>query len=654
MRSELKYGPTRGVIEGGQLSAYFERAVNPRSQPTIASLITDAAPGATIVIPPGVYRESVNLNKAVTLIADTVGTAYISGADVWGDDYWARPSTSYGARCWVSRLTVPSLATSGHGSDWAKSQYAVWFDGEPLVQIGDQNHPRLPGPGQFSIDNFGRILLGDSPLGHLVEVSTRANALTFNADATVSGLTFLHGASSDTGTVSPFPSVNFNSRLVTFTNNMVVHNKGIGIGGNIKAGSVITDNELAYNGVIGADLSSSTGISGAKGWVPTYFQRNKLHHNNTLGESVVAWTGGGLKFTSFDGLVATDNTAWSNNGMGIWGDISNTQATIQRNKCWFNEVAGIYFEVSGIDSAGFVGTASDISDNDTWENGWTSYAPNAATYGGIVISTSRNVNVHNNRCAFNAQAIPVWWDAARTDKPHGNENVADNIAVYDNDVVQETSFANNSIWSLAGSITFRDNADSALAPLYAAANGVGGRLNRITPYTAEASNFYAWGGGYQSTLAAFNATRGGNDGGGNSTAPSLAAAQAVLAAHGMPTTPLAGHGVASFGSFNSEQRPYPRYVTAAGTTVLDVWDRVVTVDCTAGNITLTLPNASAYAQALLQQPITIFRIDASANTLTVQPPSGQIDGAASITIAANGAKDVYAMRSGTTHTYRSK
>jgi hypothetical protein len=441
---------------------------------------------------------------------------------------------------------------------------------------------------------------------------------------------------------------------VTFTHNTIMHNKGIGMGGNIKAGSVITDNELGYNGVIGADLSSTTGVSGAKGWVPTYFQRNKMHHNNLLGESVVAWTGGGLKFTSFDGMVVTDNQAWANNGMGIWADIAVTQATIQRNKCWFNEVAGIFFEVSGIDGAGFVGTASDISDNDCWENGWTAYAPNSATYGGIIVSTSRNVNVHGNRTAFNAQGVAVWWDAARPDKPHGNENVADNVAVYDNDNVQETSFANNSIWSLAGSITFRDNADSAASPLYASSNGVGGHLNRITPYTAEASNFYAWGGLYQSTLAAFNATRGGNDGGGNSTAPSLAAAQAVLAAHGIPTTPLAGHGVASFGSFNSEQRPYPRYVTAAGTTVLDVWDRVVTVDCTAGNITLTLPNASAYAQALLQQPISVFRLDNTVNTLTVVPPSGQIDGAANITIAGNGAKDIYAMRSGTTHTYRSK
>lgn len=52
------------------------------------------------------------------------------------------------------------------------------------------------------------------------------------------------------------------------------------------------------------------------------------------------------------------------------------------------------------------------------------------------------------------------------------------------------------------------------------------------------------------------------------------------------------------------------------------------VDTTAGNVTVNLPNADV----IMGDPIIIKRITGGVNTLTIQPGSGNIDGAATKTL----------------------
>lgn len=64
-------------------------------------------------------------------------------------------------------------------------------------------------------------------------------------------------------------------------------------------------------------------------------------------------------------------------------------------------------------------------------------------------------------------------------------------------------------------------------------------------------------------------------------------------------------------------------------------ESILLVDATTGNRTITLP-AARVAGGQWTFPLTIRRIDASGNTVTVAAKTGDtVDGAASVTIAAN-------------------
>lgn len=64
-------------------------------------------------------------------------------------------------------------------------------------------------------------------------------------------------------------------------------------------------------------------------------------------------------------------------------------------------------------------------------------------------------------------------------------------------------------------------------------------------------------------------------------------------------------------------------------------ETVLLVDATSANVTITLPFARIAGGTWTFQP-TIRRMDASANTLTIAAATGDtVDGAASVTIAAN-------------------
>lgn len=85
----------------------------------------------------------------------------------------------------------------------------------------------------------------------------------------------------------------------------------------------------------------------------------------------------------------------------------------------------------------------------------------------------------------------------------------------------------------------------------------------------------------------------------------------------------------------------PTVVTASYTVLLS--DQLIIASAASGNVTLTLPAATAEFQ------VVIKRSDSSGNTLSVAPPAGgQIDGSATpISLAAQGKTRIYS--NGTTH-----
>lgn len=149
---------------------------------SLQRLIDEAVPGAIVVVPPGIYRESVTINGPLTLRGEAVE---IRGSDIWST--W-QPD---GPR-WRSESRVPQFAGGGICLEsrcaWPEQ---VFLDGQPLLQVAAQ-----PTAGQFSIDPDRRVLLADEPLGRLVEVTVREGWLTIQApDVTVEGLVMRHAAS---------------------------------------------------------------------------------------------------------------------------------------------------------------------------------------------------------------------------------------------------------------------------------------------------------------------------------------------------------------------------------------------------------------------------------------------------------------------------
>lgn len=77
-------------------------------------------------------------------------------------------------------------------------------------------------------------------------------------------------------------------------------------------------------------------------------------------------------------------------------------------------------------------------------------------------------------------------------------------------------------------------------------------------------------------------------------------------------------------------RPYPIQSVAANTTINPKTDCIVLVNCTTGNKTIIVPDIDDVADG---QAFCVKKVDASANTVTIQTPDVKtFDGSSTITL----------------------
>lgn len=144
----------------------IEPAINTSCAITLQSLVDAAPPGGIVTVAPCIYRETVTINKPLTLIGQP-GTE-IRGSDVWAD--WKHSGSH-----WVSgpvpllpSFHAPNRCVSGTGERCLKPEQ-VFFDGRAM-QYADSE----PQTGQFTVDAARNIVLADDPTGHMVEVTVRS------------------------------------------------------------------------------------------------------------------------------------------------------------------------------------------------------------------------------------------------------------------------------------------------------------------------------------------------------------------------------------------------------------------------------------------------------------------------------------------------
>jgi hypothetical protein len=251
----------------------------------------------------------------------------------------------------------------------------------------------------------------------------------------------------------------------------------------------------------------------------TRVAHNRIHHNNPDEAHSSSWEAGGGKATRSVRLVFEENEVYANRGPGIWCDLECRNVTIRHNRVHHNEKAGIYVEISD---------GAVIHDNAAWENGWKKVSWGWG--GGIVISSSRNIEVRNNVVAWNADGISVISQDRTSDSSYrpgrSTWGVVDNVHVHHNDILLAPQPSDRSDRFL---LAWLQDWDGVLLDPESDNRG---SANRYWRARAEPAARFAWGSAHR-RLTDFATTPGESDGR-YLRASELAA---VLAESGVPRRP---------------------------------------------------------------------------------------------------------------------
>ena len=342
--------------------------VRPVECPTsLQPLIDAAAPGDAFSLPACIARETLQVDKPVTLVG--VAGGEIRGSDVWTDWY---PDGG----TWTSALGVPPLAAHGscrRGTDRCLLPEQVFIDGVAQLQLAAGSRP---GAGEFALDSNRHVMLGQDPAGHLVEVTVRTRWIVPTIDGiTVVGLRMRHAANdAQEGAITDDGhAVTIIDCVMSDTHGAVISMTG--------PGSLI-GNDIFRGGQLGVHKGGRI------------IQGNRIHDNNTEDFSW-GWESGGVKSVLGDQLVV-GNEVFDNNGPGLWWDGAASNVRLLGNRVHDNAAAGIIYEI---------GTGGQIVGNAVWRNG-----DEDAEWGwgaGILVSSSAAVQVNDNIVAWNADGISV-------------------------------------------------------------------------------------------------------------------------------------------------------------------------------------------------------------------------------------------------------
>ena len=487
--------PATAGSRGGALNRFGSSTAQqspPSEMPagSLQALVDVAEAGATVFVPRGIYRETVTIDKPLTLAGEP--GAEIRGSDLWSGGWEAHDGYWY-------HSDAPDFGTTGewcrddsHGRcNWPAQ---VFRDGAPLTQVAE-----APSSGQFALNASREIVLADDPAGALVEVTTRrAWIITASDGVTIRGMTLRHAADRPAeGALS-----NSGHAHWTLQNNHLLHAHMAVVA--LREGSHlrVLNNVVAYGGRLGIQswLSEDVEISG-----------NDIHSNNTEAFED-GWEAGGMKLSGISHSSITANAVHHNDGAGIWCDVGCTDVEISANRVHDNRRYGILYEISAF---------GRIVNNAIWENGWgfTDWGFGA----GFVCQNCRDTEVAHNIVAWNADGI------ALMSQPRDGYTDVVNNRVHDNVIVMTTDWSQNTYM-----LGWLEDWSGRLTDPASHNRGSGNRYFHATPEGAFLP--FTWGRDGRfgiDDLAGFNATPG-EEGGRLIDADE---ARALLAEHGLPLEP---------------------------------------------------------------------------------------------------------------------
>ncbi|MPZ19210.1 MAG: right-handed parallel beta-helix repeat-containing protein [Luteitalea sp.] len=364
----------------------------------IQAIVADNPSGATFLLNAGVHRLQAVIPKDRQTFIGEPGTI-LSGAQVltgWvrsGSTWYVIGQTQQGSQ---RGECLPEHPRCAYPED-------LFVDNEALVHTDSLSNG---GPGKWFFDYAAeRIYVWDDPTGHVVETSVTPYAF----DGAASGVTITnlvvekYANRAEDGAIQAWDAPGW-----TILDNEVRWNHGIGI--HMADDRRVLNNHVHHNGQMGI---------GGKG-DNSYVVGNEIAYNNAVGFDPY-WSAGGTKFTFSDGLTISGNFSHHNGGPGLWTDTDNINVVFEYNRCEDNTHSGISHEI---------GYKAIIRHNTLRRNGTKHPYPYWVDGGGIVVSTSSDVEVYGNTLEENWQGI-TGLDEDRGKGRHGVYTLT-NFHAYDN------------------------------------------------------------------------------------------------------------------------------------------------------------------------------------------------------------------------------
>lgn len=285
----------------------------------------------------------------------------------------------------------------------------VFIDDKPLLQV--RKFPDLQS-GRWIFDyDANKIYLFDDPTGRTVETSVTRYAFVGNAkNVLIRNLTIekyanpaqegaIHAKQGEVGSLG---------EGWTIQNNIIRFNHGYGI--RIGTRMKVIQNNIHHNGQLGLGGTGNDIL----------IEHNEIAHNNTQGFNWII-EGGGAKIVGAQNVVFRGNYAHHNVGPGLWADSNNINVTYEGNRTLRNDGPGIFHERS---------YKAIIRNNWCGANGFA--FPIWMVGGGIVVSSSTDVEIYGNTVWYNADGIGIV-HASENNGKFGPYEVA-NIYVHDNNI----------------------------------------------------------------------------------------------------------------------------------------------------------------------------------------------------------------------------
>lgn len=370
------YGP---LIAVGPRVSYAQPAESTTLDPAGPWLlmVNNAAAGTSFWFPPGTYRATGQINPKsnqqfhFATSATLKGSVIVSGTWVTEDDRWyVAGQSSAGTGGGV-------VARQSDGAEASTRLDELFIDGVMLLHVADLVDV-TEGRWHFSATD-GRIYVGGtSPAGKLVERANVTRAFGSNA---------AEGVTIKNATIKQYATPTSNAIIQGHTN-WLVENCDVsgahGVGVSAGSGMVVRACNVHRNGQMGFAGFGAVGAIVENCWI---------HHNNYRGAFDFVWEAGACKFVNTRNLVLRRNLCEDNVGFGLWCDINNKDVLWERNHCRNNEATGMFQEI------GYEAIIRNnlVEGNGIPVSGLTNLAGTVlSTVGGILVISSRGVEVHDN------------------------------------------------------------------------------------------------------------------------------------------------------------------------------------------------------------------------------------------------------------------